>query len=175
MPDGSYVNCEIMDTGGQEMYDAQNKIYYRRADCCLLVYDITNEASFDAIENYYVKEIADYCKEDIQVILLGNKTDQRRISKKKGANLATKYKFYFQETSCVENFNVRDSFETIIIMTNTQMVKSGNINLGEKENIDTFKLNYKEEEFEDFEVIHRNNDVIVNVQKKKKKKKKIFC
>ena len=46
-----------MDTGGQESFNAQNKIYYRRADCCLLDYDITNEESFKEIENYYVKEI----------------------------------------------------------------------------------------------------------------------
>ena len=102
LPDGSFVNCEIMDTGGQEKYDSQNRIYYRRADCCLLVYDITNKSSFQAIENFYIDEINNYCKEEIIVLLVGNKTDlenKRKISSKKGAKLATKYKYCFKETS----------------------------------------------------------------------------
>ncbi len=87
LPDKSYVYCEIMDTGGQEKYNSINKIYYQRADCCLLVYDITNKKTFDEIENYYVKEINDLCNKNIKVILVGNKADlenERKISKKKG-------------------------------------------------------------------------------------------
>ena len=36
-----------MDTGGQETFYALNRQYYQRADCCILVYDITNEDSFN--------------------------------------------------------------------------------------------------------------------------------
>ena len=169
LPDGSFVNCEIMDTGGQEKYNAQNRIYYRRADCCLLVYDITNKSSFQAIENFYIDEINNYCKEEIIVLLVGNKTDlenKRKISSKKGAKLATKYKYCFKETSCVENYNVRDVFETIIIMTDTEMKKNLKINSEEKQDIKSFKL-YKEEDFGDFTVIHKNNNVVKNIKKKK--------
>jgi len=59
LPDGSYVNCEILDTGGQEIYNALNRQYYQRADCCVLVYDITNEDSFKECKNYYYQEIID--------------------------------------------------------------------------------------------------------------------
>ena len=89
-----------MDTGGQEKFNAQNRIYYKRADCCLLVYDITNKDSFNAIENYYVKEIKDLCRENIKVILVGNKTDlkdKRIISSEDGTNLANKYHFFFKK------------------------------------------------------------------------------
>ena len=30
LQDGSYVNCEILDTGGQEKYNAVNRTYYKR-------------------------------------------------------------------------------------------------------------------------------------------------
>ena len=56
LPDGSYVNCEIIDTGRQEKYNALNKIYYQRADCCVLVYDITNSKSFEECKDYYKDE-----------------------------------------------------------------------------------------------------------------------
>ena len=125
-----------MDTGGQETFDAQNKIYYKKADCILLVYDITNIKSFNACKNYYIKQILNICKEDIKVILLGNKTDleqKREVTQEMGSNLAKQYNFYFKETSCEENYNVSDSFETLIEMTNTDMLKKGTLNLKEED------------------------------------------
>ena len=117
-----------MDTGGKEQFDSINIPYYKKVDCCFLVYDITNENSFMAIENHYVKEIKDFCKENIPVILVGNKTDlkdERKISSKKGAILAEKYNFIFKETSCKNNSNVIDAFEAIITMTHTEKMKKG--------------------------------------------------
>ena len=131
-----------MDTGGQEKFNAQNRIYYKRADCCLLVYDITNKDSFNAIENYYIKEIKDLCKENINVILVGNKTDlkdKRIISSEDGANLAKKYHFYFKETSCEYNSNVADAFETIISMTHKEMLKNKEAYSAEKSDLKQLK------------------------------------
>jgi Ras-related protein Rab-1A len=133
-----------MDTGGQEKYNAQNRTYYKRADCCVLVYDVTNKDSFDAIENFYVKEISNLCKENIKVILVGNKTDlkdKRKISNEDGADLATKYKFYFKETSCELNSNVADAFETIISMTHNEMMKNKESYLAEKLDLKILKEN----------------------------------
>ena len=144
LPDGSYVNIEIMDTGGQETFDSQNRLYMKRADCCLLVYDITNIESFEAIQSHYVKEIKDNCKKNIKIILLGNKSDlkdKRKVSQEKGVALAKKNNYVFMETSCEQNFNVQDAFETIIIMTNTEMVKNGLMNLNKKDELKPFKIN----------------------------------
>ena len=144
-----------MDTGGQEIYDSQNRTYYKRADCCLLVYDITREETFNAIENFYINEINNNCKENIIIILLGNKTDlekDRKISKQKGSELADKYKFFFMETSCVKNHNVADAFETLIIATNTELEKE-KLNVKEKVDIEkkekdkkNFKIKIEKEE-----------------------------
>ena len=144
-----------MDTGGQEIYDSQNRTYYKRADCCLLVYDITREETFNAIENFYINEINNNCKENIIIILLGNKTDlekDRKISKQKGSELADKYKFFFMETSCEKNHNVADAFETLIIATNTELEKE-KLNVKEKVDIEkkekdkkNFKIKIEKEE-----------------------------
>ena len=172
LPDGSYVNCEILDTGGSEKYNSLNRIYYKRADCCVLVYDITDLDSFEECQNYYKNEIKNNCKNDIKVILVGNKKDlekDRKISKEKGAELAEQCGYYFRETSCEKNFNVADAFETIIIMTHNDMVKNGKQNLGNKKNIDTFKLEEGADRLED-EIIDNNGENIVQVNVKKKKK-----
>ena len=174
LPDGSYVNCEILDTGGSENFNSINRIYYKRADCCVLVYDITNLDSFEECQNYYKNEIKNNCKNDIKVILVGNKTDlekDRKISKEKGAELAEQCGYYFRETSCEKNFNVADAFETIIIMTHNDMVKNGKQNLGNKKNIDTFKLEEGADRLEDEIIDNNNGENVVQVNIKKKKKK----
>ena len=120
-----------MDTGGQETFNSQNKIYYKKADCILLVYDITSLDSFKAIENHYLKQINEKCKEDVKVVLLGNKTDLqkiRQVPEEMGSNLASKNNLIFMETSCEHNYNVADAFETLIELTNSEMIKNGKIN-----------------------------------------------
>ena len=124
-----------MDTGGQETFNAQNKTYFKKADCILLVYDITSLKSFNACKNYYLKEIREECKKNIKVILLGNKADlkdKREVTQEMGSNLAETNKFIFMETSCEDNYNVSDAFEALIEMTNSDMRKMGKINKKKK-------------------------------------------
>ena len=124
LTDGSLVNVQITDTSGQERYRALNQFYYRNADCCLLVYDISNRKSFEEC-SYYAAEIKERCKKNIKVILLGNKTDLKRvILSEEGANLALKNNYIFMETSCKKNKNVADAFQTLIEITNIESKKN---------------------------------------------------
>ena len=118
-----------MDTAGQERFRAINKSYYKKADCCLLVYDITNVKSFEDCQTFYNKEIKDKCKKDIKVILLGNKSDlepKRKISSEEAATFAVNNQYIFMETSCLKNDNVSNAFEALIEITNIE-AKKGNI------------------------------------------------
>ena len=127
LSDGSIVNVRIMDTGGQERFNAINEKFYKDADCCLLVYDITSETSFEKIKDYYIIKLKEKCKRLIKVLLLGNKTDlknERKISPKEGADLAQKNGYYFMESSCLDNYNVSDAFTTLIEMTNNELIKT---------------------------------------------------
>ena len=40
--DGAVVTLQIWDTAGQEKFQSLGYAFYRGADCCALVYDITN-------------------------------------------------------------------------------------------------------------------------------------
>ena len=46
---GKRVNLEIWDTAGQEKYSALAPIYYRNSNGAILVYDITDEDSFQKV------------------------------------------------------------------------------------------------------------------------------
>ena len=121
LSDGSIIDCNILDTNGTERYRALNENYFRQADGCIIVYDITNQRSFDEIKDYYIPKIKDKCKENITTILLANKKDkdnERKISIEQGNQLAFENNFIFKETSCSERTNVSDAFQTIIEKTN---------------------------------------------------------
>ena len=79
------------------------------------------------MKHNYIPIIKKKCKNNIKIILLGNKSDLyylRKVSIDEGTNLALDNNFYFKETSCYENKNVASAFQTIIEMTNFEMNKS---------------------------------------------------
>ena len=135
LSDGSVVNVNILDTAGTEKFRSLSAMYYRQADCCLLVYDITDEYSFGEIKEYFNDRIKELCKKNIQVILLGNKTDledKRKIPAEEGAKFCLENDYIFMETSCLKNTNVADAFETLIEITNREMIKNRNNNNNKK-------------------------------------------
>ena len=117
LSDGSLVNVKILDTAGQEKFKSISERYYKEADGCLLVYDISKRSTFDEIKEYYKEKIKEKCKEDIKIILLGNKTDleeKREVPSEEGAIFAAENGYMFMETSCLQNKYVADCFETLI-------------------------------------------------------------
>ena len=135
LSDGSLVNVNIVDTAGQEKYKSINSQYYKKADGCLLVYDITKKQTFDEIKNYFYEQIQEKCKKDIKIIILGNKTDleeERQVSTEEGSNFAAEKGFMFLETSCLQNRLVADSFETLIELTYRDAIENNLTNLTDK-------------------------------------------
>ena len=117
LSDGSIIYCTIVDTNGTERFRSLNENYFRQADGCILVYDITNEKSFEEITDYYIPKIKEKCRNNIKTILLGNKIDkenERKISEEEGIQLALENNFNFKETTCTEKSNVSLAFQTII-------------------------------------------------------------
>lgn len=107
----------ILDTAGHEKFKSICEQYYKQADGCLLVYDISKRSTFDEIKDYYKEKVKEKCKEDIKIILLGNKIDledKREVPSEEGANFAAENGYMFMETSCLQNKYVADCFETLI-------------------------------------------------------------
>ncbi|XP_052468238.1 ras-related protein Rab-26-like isoform X2 [Carassius gibelio] len=50
--DGVRVKLQIWDTAGQERFRSVTHAYYRDAHALLLLYDVTNKASFDNIQRH---------------------------------------------------------------------------------------------------------------------------
>ena len=186
----------IYDTAGQERFNSINETYYKKADAVLLVYDITNKESFDKIREYYCPKIKEFCKKNIPIILLGNKTDkesERKISMDDGVALSVEYKFKFCQTSCLKNENVANAFEALIELWNFENQKR--INGASLRNRPKLELRSESEFISqkgvkrlnssrfnivvlDDNFIEEKNFKILNEKKDKsktKKKKKKFC
>lgn len=46
------VTLQVWDTAGQERYQSLGSAFYRGGDACILVYDITNQASYDHLNTW---------------------------------------------------------------------------------------------------------------------------
>ena len=66
-------------------------MYYRDADACILVYDVTDKESFDNLRNYWLKELEDKAPESIQLAIVGNKselTDKEQVTAKEAQDIS---------------------------------------------------------------------------------------
>ncbi|XP_042294310.1 ras-related protein Rab-26 [Sceloporus undulatus] len=113
--DGVKVKLQIWDTAGQERFRSVTHAYYRDAHALLLLYDVTNRASFDNIQAW-LTEIHEYAKQDVVLMLLGNKVDstqERVVKREDGEKLAKEYGVPFMETSAKSGLNVDLAFTAI--------------------------------------------------------------
>lgn len=112
---GKRIKLQIWDTAGQERFRTITTAYYRGAMGILLVYDITDEKSFNNIRNW-MRSIEQHATDTVNKILIGNKCDmgdQRLVDKSRGQALADEYKMKFLETSAKGNINVEEAFLSI--------------------------------------------------------------
>lgn len=68
------VKFEIWDTAGQERYKSLAPMYYRNADAALVVFDVTDQVSFERAERW-IKELRLQAPEGLIIKLVGNKID----------------------------------------------------------------------------------------------------
>jgi Ras-related protein Rab-1A len=69
------VKLQIWDTAGQERFRTITSAYYRGADGIIMVYDVTNQESFDHV-NDWLSEVNRYASEGTCKLLVGNKSDK---------------------------------------------------------------------------------------------------
>ena len=79
MIDNTLVTLQIWDTAGQEKFQSLGYAFYRGADCCALVYDITNGKSFENLSKWkdgFIEHAGPDDAKTFPFVLLGNKLDK---------------------------------------------------------------------------------------------------
>jgi small GTP-binding protein len=114
------MNMSIWDAAGQAHYAQMRPMYYRNAQGALIVYDVTNKASFDHLPTW-IDELENMTG-PIPTILVGNKTDMPRVVPKEKAEAFAKSKnFLYIETSAKYGNNVDQAFERLALVVYKRM------------------------------------------------------
>ena len=103
------IKFEVWDTAGQEKYRALNQIFYKDASICILVYDITNESSFKALQDYWFQQVKESAPRNIVLGLCANKCDlieKEQVSEEKARNFAKETNAIFETTSAAKNIGI---------------------------------------------------------------------
>lgn len=76
--DGKQVNFNFWDTAGQEKFNSLGVAFFRGCNACVLVYDVTNRKSFDALAKWkreFLEHAAPRDAENFPIFVVGNKSD----------------------------------------------------------------------------------------------------
>lgn len=133
--DNTDIKIQIWDTAGQEAFRAITKTYYRGSSIVMVVYDITNQNSFNSVGKWLidVRAIID----NPNIILIGNKSDlndKRVISYEKGEAFAKANNIDFVEISAKTTNNIDSPFECTLsrIMDNIENITKSDIDIYEQ-------------------------------------------
>ncbi|WFD20072.1 ras GTPase [Malassezia caprae] len=113
--EGKTVKLQIWDTAGQERFRTITSSYYRGAHGIIVVYDVTDEATFANVKQW-LQEIERYACEGVNKLLVGNKAD---LTSSKVVDFESAKKFADElgipvlETSAKDATNVEQAFLTM--------------------------------------------------------------
>ena len=98
------LQYQIWDLAGQQTFKTVRSLYYNGASGALVVYDITNQNSYDNVKNWLI-ELKKYSQKPLPVlILIANKIDLKNSSENviqtsKGLELAEQLSIFYWENS----------------------------------------------------------------------------
>ena len=110
------VELAIWDTAGQERYQALGPLYYRNASAAVLVYDITDEDSFNRVKTW-IKELKKNVGDQLAMVICGNKSDlekDRVVEQMKAEKFARKQNADHLGTSARLGAGVEEAFTAVI-------------------------------------------------------------
>uniref|UniRef100_A0A914DFB4 Rab7 n=1 Tax=Acrobeloides nanus TaxID=290746 RepID=A0A914DFB4_9BILA len=117
--DDRLVTMQVWDTAGQERFQALGSAFYRGADCCVLVYDVTDARSFQCLDMWrgeFLIQANPRDPESFPFVLLGNKIDVetiRAVSSRRAQNWCESKNMQYYEVSAKKAINVEEGFQAI--------------------------------------------------------------
>ena len=110
------VRLQLWDTAGQERFRSLIPSYIRDSSVAVVVYDVTNRASF-LNTSKWVEDVRAERGNDVVICLVGNKTDlgndKRQVTTEEGEEKATKDGLLFMECSAKAGYNVKSLFRKL--------------------------------------------------------------
>ena len=140
LEDKRKIKVQIWDTAGEDRFRAITRNYYRGANGILLIYDVTDQQSFEHVRDW-VEKIKEETSEGIIIYLVANKIDQtnkRIITNADGNKIAEEFKIKYFETSAKTSTGVTEVFESLVKEMDDYYMSR------HKEEMETIHLNKKD-------------------------------
>ncbi|CAE6480766.1 unnamed protein product [Rhizoctonia solani] len=136
--DDRTVRLQLWDTAGQERFRSLIPSYIRDSSVAIVVYDITNRASFMSTSKW-IDDVRSERGTDVIIVLVGNKadlSDKRQVTMEEATQRANELNIMFMETSAKAGHNVKTLFKKIAMSlpgmekdgTNTDGANKVNVN-----------------------------------------------
>lgn len=160
--DGTSVKLQIWDTAGQEQFKSITRSYYRAVAGALVVFDVTNENSFQNVKNW-LEEARVNANPELVIILCGNKIDlenDRVVTAERARKLADEKGIKYIEVSAMKKVNVDSVF--------TEIAR------GIKRKVDNKVIDVNQEEFgvrrinDPAQAVKQRRKLIADVEEKRK-------
>lgn len=114
-------NLNFWDIGGQERYIYMTNVYYKNADFCLVMFDLTNRESFEACAKWKQDLDLKYKLDDVDsncpCLLVGNKSDMtnRVLDQSEIEDFCMEHGFYgYMEVSVKRDIMARETIDYIV-------------------------------------------------------------
>ncbi|XP_057304019.1 ras-related protein Rab-1A-like [Hydractinia symbiolongicarpus] len=121
--DGKLIKLQVWDSAGQERFRTLTTSYYRGAHGIIIVYDISDRASFVNV-SMWLSEIDKYASDNVHKVLVGNKSDketEREVDFNSAKIMADKLGIDLIESSAKNNDNVEEIFNGLVKELKTQL------------------------------------------------------
>ena len=112
---GKNIKLQIWDTPGQERFSAITKIFYKKSQGIILIYDVTNRKTFENVKQF-ISQIREEVSDNVIIYIVANKIDMedgRIIDEEEGKKLAEEFGVPHIETSAKIGINVDETFEDL--------------------------------------------------------------
>ena len=171
-PQGQTVVLELWDTAGQEKYRSIAKIFYKDARAVIMVYDITDENSFNQLKEYWIEQIKENGNKNVILAIAANKSDligEIKVKNEEGEKFAKEIGAIFIPTSAKNAAGIQILFESIarkiLDFIPSEQIKKGdyekeNDKENEKEKGEEGKLTFNKS------ITLTKHDIIENKKKK---------
>jgi len=132
--DNTKLSLKIWDTAGQERFNTITSTFYRGAHIILIAFDLTNQQSFDNLQQW-ILEVDRYANETSARIIVGTKSDlnsERIISKDAVNQFCSNKGLQYVETSAKTGDLVEEAF-TNVCREFLDQIKNGHVDFDEND------------------------------------------
>ena len=114
---GKKIRLDLWDTAGQEKYRAIGRHFYKESYLICLVYDISNQDSFEKLKSVWYPDLQQFGEKLRILAVVGNKIDkylEEEVKEEDAKAFAEEIKAINKRTSALDGTNIEDLFNSLV-------------------------------------------------------------